>query len=131
MTDPSRVRAAGPLESFAAGFAPDEPALLVSTAGTRLLVTNVQATFRVLRAAGIQATSASRRPTIHGLRHSFAVRTILDGYRTDSDVGPRMALLTIYLGHVDPGKTYWYLQAAPELMTLAGERLERHLGARS
>jgi integrase/recombinase XerD len=29
----------------------------------------------------------------------------------------------------DPGKTYWYLEAAPELMELAGERLERHLGA--
>jgi hypothetical protein len=30
---------------------------------------------------------------------------------------------------VDPGKTYWYLEAAPELMELAGKRLERHLGA--
>jgi hypothetical protein len=34
-----------------------------------------------------------------------------------------------YLGHVDPGKTFWYLQAAPELMAFAGKRLERQLGA--
>ena len=32
----------------------------------------------------------------------------------------RIAALSTYLGHVDPGKTYWYLQAAPELMALAG-----------
>jgi hypothetical protein len=36
-----------------------------------------------------------------------------------------------YLGHVDPKHTYWYLSAAPELMQLAADRLERHLGGRS
>ena len=46
----------------------------------------------------------------------------------DGDPGPRIAALSTYLGHVDPGKTYWYLQAAPELMHLAGQRLQRHLG---
>ena len=42
--------------------------------------------------------------------------------------GNRIALLSTYLGHVDPVRTYWYLSAAPELLTLAGGRLERHLG---
>jgi hypothetical protein len=32
---------------------------------------------------------------------------------------------------VDPGQTYWYLSAAPELLQLAGARLERHLGGRA
>jgi len=41
-----------------------------------------------------------------------------------------MALLSTYLGHVDPGQTYWYLSAAPELLQLASARLERHLGGR-
>jgi hypothetical protein len=27
------------------------------------------------------------------LRHSFAVRTLIDAYRTDGDVGPRVSLL--------------------------------------
>ncbi len=58
--------------------------------------------------------------------------TILDAYRADADAAPRLALLSTYMGHVDPANTYWYLQAAPELMALAGERLERHLqGGRS
>jgi integrase/recombinase XerD len=35
--------------------------------------------------------------------------------------------LSTCLGHVKPKDTYWYLSAAPELLALAGERLERHL----
>jgi integrase len=113
-----RPRTAGPTE-----------ALLVSTVGTRLWMSDVQTAFRALRArAGILPRSAACRPRLHDMRHSFAVRTLLDAYRSDGDPGPRIAALSTYLGHVDPGKTYWYLQAAPELMALAGERLERHLG---
>ena len=62
----------------------------------------------------------------HGLRHSFAVKTILDAYRTNADVAARLPLPT-YLGHVSPAHTYWYLSAAPELLALAGQRLERSL----
>ena len=40
----------------------------------------------------------------------------------------RLPLLSTYLGHVDPVSTYWYLQAAPELLALAAGRLEDHLG---
>lgn len=108
------------------------PALLVSTAGTRLLYTNVQCTFhQLVRRAGLKPRSASCRPRLHCLRHSFAVRTVLDGYRDGCDPGARLALLSTYLGHVDPGKTYWYLSAAPELLALAASRLERHLGGAS
>jgi len=112
--------------------APSAPALLISPAGTRLLYCNVHATFRQLRRrAGLQPRSASCRPRIHDLRHTFAVRTLLDAYRSEADVQARLPLLSTYLGHVDPGATYWYLSAAPELLALAGERLERHLEARS
>jgi integrase len=112
--------------------APSAPALFVSPAGTRLLYSNVHATFRQLRRrAGLQPRSASCRPRIHDLRHTFAIRTVLDGYQDDGDVQPRLSLLATYLGHVHPDSTYWYLSAAPELLALAGQRLERHLGARS
>jgi integrase/recombinase XerD len=110
---------------------PSTPALLVSTAGTRLLYYNVDWTFlKLVRRAGLRPRSASCRPRLHDLRHTFAVRTILDAYRSGGDVHARLALLATYLGHVDPAKTYWYLSAAPELMALAGQRLERHLEAR-
>jgi integrase len=108
---------------------PNTPALFISTAGTRLLYTNVQPTFhQLVGQAGLKPRSATCRPRIHDIRHGFAVRTILDSYRDGGDPGSRLALLSTYLGHVDPGKTYWYLSAAPELLELAGERLERHLG---
>lgn len=109
--------------------APGERALLVSEAGTRLLASNVQHAFGRMRArAGIAPRSAACRPRLHDVRHSFAVRTLLDAYRTGADLGGRVALLSTYLGHLEPAMTYWYLDAAPELMGLAAERLERSIG---
>jgi integrase len=108
---------------------PGDLALFVSTAGARLIYVNVQPTFHKLaQRAGLTPRSASCRPRIHDLRHTFAVNTLLDSYRDGGDPRGRLALLSTYLGHVDPGKTYWYLSAAPELLSLAGDRLERHLG---
>jgi integrase len=105
-------------------------ALFVSTAGKRLRYGSVHNTFkRLVRCAGITPRSAVCRPRLHDLRHGYAVNTILDGYRgDDGDPGARLALLSTYLGHTDPAHTYWYLSAAPELLELAGARLERHLG---
>jgi len=104
------------------------PTLLISATGKRLRYTVVQPIFKkLLHHCGITPRSAACRPRIHDLRHSFAVSTIADGYRT-GDPGSRLAILSTYLGHADPGSTYWYLSAAPELLALAGDRLERHLG---
>jgi integrase len=107
---------------------PSAPAVFISPAGTRLLYCNVHSTFqRLARQAGLQPRSASCRPRIHDLRHSFAVRSLLDAYSCGQDGQARLALLATYLGHVDPAATYWYLSAAPELLALAGQRLEHHL----
>jgi len=110
---------------------PPSPSLFISSAGTRLLYCNVSWDFiRLARRAGLKARSKECRPRIHDLRHTFAVRTIIDAYRTDANVGVRLSLLSAYLGHVHPGNTYWYLSAAPELLSLAGRRLERSLRER-
>ncbi|MGC9523695.1 MAG: tyrosine-type recombinase/integrase [Anaerolineae bacterium] len=103
------------------------PVLLISSRGKRLRYNTVQPIFqKLLHHCGIAPRSAACRPRIHDLRHSFAVSTIVDDYRT-GDPGSRLAILSTYLGHADPSDTYWYLSAAPELLALAGERLERHL----
>jgi hypothetical protein len=39
-----------------------------------------------------------------------------------------MAVLSVYLGHINPAGTYWYLSAAPELMELVAARLETRSG---
>jgi integrase len=100
-------------------------ALLISPAGTRLIYCNVHATFRQLRTdAGLRRRSSACRPRVHDLRHRFAVQTLLDWYRDGVDVQPRLPLLSTYMGHTHPRHTFWYLQAAPELMAIAGQRLE-------
>ena len=107
--------------------APASPALLVSTAGTRLRYNNIWRTFhRLVCRVGITARSASCQPRIHDLRHSFAVQTMLDWYASGADVPALLPRLSTYLGHTDPKHTYWYLQAAPELLTLAAHRLDAY-----
>jgi integrase/recombinase XerD len=71
-----------------------------------------------------------RGPRIHDLRHTFAVRTIMDWYRRGLDPDREMLKLSTYLGHTKPELTYWYIEAIPELLQLACERAERNLGER-
>jgi integrase/recombinase XerD len=104
---------------------PATPAFFVSLTGTRLIYNNVHHTFRQLaRAAGLAPRSAQCRPRIHDLRHSFAVATLLGWYQDSGDVAARLPLLSAWLGHTDPGNTYWYLTGTPELLALAAARLE-------
>jgi integrase/recombinase XerD len=110
---------------------PSTPAVFISTAGTRLLYCGFHWTWLKLVAhAGLTARSAACRPRPHDVRHAFAVRTILDAYHAGGDVDRQLSLLCTYLGHGNPGATYWYLSAAPELLALAAERLQRHEEAR-
>lgn len=103
-------------------------AFFVSAAGTRLLYCNVHHTFhRLVAAAALTPRSTSCRPRIHDLRHSFAVQAMIDAYATGQDGQARLTLLSTWLGHVAPASTYWYLSASPELMAVAGLRLEAHL----
>jgi integrase len=77
-----------------------------------------------VRIVGLVPRSARCRPRPHDLRHSFAVRTLLDWYATGADVQAQLPSLSIYMGHVNPASTYYYLTAAPELLALAARRLE-------
>jgi integrase len=110
---------------------PSTKAVFISPAGTRLLYCNVHATWKLLTArAGLKPRSASCRPRIHDLRHSFAVRSLLDAYAAGQDSQARLAVLSTYMGHADPSHTYWYLSAAPELLALVGQRLDDYLRER-
>lgn len=102
---------------------PRTTSLFVSTAGTRLIYQNVQLEFMKLAGqVGLQGCEESR-PRPHDMRHSFAVRSLIDWYRKGVDPATHMAALSTYLGHLSPSDTYWYLHAAPELVVLAAERL--------
>jgi len=108
-----------------------QPSFFVNTTGTRVQARRVRELFtKLIDQLGLEPRGGSGRPTVHDLRHSFAVSTLLAWYRTDVDVAARMPLLSAYLGHVSPTSTYWYLQAVPELLALAADRLEHPTGGR-
>jgi integrase len=64
---------------------------------------------------------------LHDFRHGFAVHQLLEWNRSGADVAALLPLLSTVLGHVDPGSTYWYLEAVPELLALAASRAEKTL----
>jgi integrase/recombinase XerD len=109
--------------------APATASLLVSTTGARLCQATVQPVFRyLLRQAGIGQGTPRPRPTVHGLRHTFAVTTVLAWYQGGLDVQARMPALSTWLGHAGPAATYWYLTGTPDLLALAAQRLETTAG---
>jgi integrase len=103
------------------------PAFFVTENGTKL--TDCCARYNFARACqqiGLRAHQHycrhGRGPRIHDLRHTFAVRTMINWYRTGKDPAREMIRLTTYLGHTDPDNTFWYLEAVPELLDLAMAR---------
>ena len=110
--------------------APKSDRFFLSTVGTALTYTGVHKTFiQVSTATGLRTTPG--RPRIHDLRHSLVVNTLIGWQRDGVDVGSRLAVLSTYLGHVNPAGTYWYLTAVPELMQLAAAGLDDGPGSRS
>jgi integrase len=76
------------------------------------------------RNAGITASNG-RRPTLHALRHTFAVNRLLAWYQAGLDVNRWLPHLSVYMGHVEPKCTYWYITATPKLLHFASEAFER------
>jgi integrase/recombinase XerD len=94
----------------------------VSSKGTPLIVSNVDlAVAQLTTSMGLRADG--RRPRVHDLRHSFAVRQLIAWHRAGEDVSAKLPVLSAYLGHLSPQGTYWYLTAVPELMELAAARI--------
>ncbi len=79
---------------------------------------------RLLRRAGIRAIPGQRRPSLHSFRHTFAVRRLTQWHRDRKNVQELLPHLSVYLGHIGPASTYWYLTATPELLQTAARSFE-------
>ncbi|MGH6691422.1 MAG: tyrosine-type recombinase/integrase [Gammaproteobacteria bacterium] len=104
------------------------PAFFLSERGTRITEWSARYTFAVIsRAIGLRAPTRGGRhgrgPRIQDLRHRFAAQTLISWYRAGLDVDRELPKLSTYLGHVHTADTYWYLEAIPELVQLAADRL--------
>jgi integrase/recombinase XerD len=76
----------------------------------------------LLRQAGIQSSGGQRQPTLTSFRHSFAVNRLIAWHQEGRNVDELLPHLSVYLGHVRPQCTYWYLSASPELLRAAASR---------
>jgi integrase/recombinase XerD len=80
------------------------------------------------RRLGFRGPPGTPGPSLHDLRHTFAVRRLAAWYAEGADVSARVPELSVYLGHVCPKETYWYLQASPELLSRAADRFDAFAG---
>jgi integrase len=105
---------------------PNSAAFFLSDQGRPIADCMVRWTFiRLSRQIGLRKPTASSGPRLHDFRHRFAVRTLLEWYRSGVDVERRLPVLSTFLGHGHVEDTYWYLSAVPELLALTADRLEK------
>jgi integrase/recombinase XerD len=105
---------------------PSTPAFFISERGGRITGATARYTFAKLSqqlGLRVPAEGHGRGPRLHDLRHRFAVRTLIHWYRSGLDVERELPKLATYLGHVHVNESYWYLEAVPELLQLATDRL--------
>ena len=97
--------------------------LVVSRSGQAFLPFRISRWFtKLCQQLGIESAKGKRRPSLHGLRHFFAVQRIRLWYQQGADVRALMPSLSVYLGHANPQDTYWYLTATPDLLEVAADR---------
>jgi len=102
------------------------PAFFISEWGSRITEWTARYTFAKLSqhlGLRLSAKGQGRGPRLHDMRHRYAARTLIQWYRAGLDVERELPKLATYLGHVHVNDTYWYLEAVPELLQLATDRL--------
>jgi len=109
-------------------FAPAAPdaRFFVGVNKTILPVNTASETLRGLfQLAGMKPASGRIGPRPYDLRHAFAVHRLNQWYKQGVDLHTRLPWLSAYMGHVDIMGTETYLNATPELLDLAANRLRR------
>jgi serine/threonine protein kinase len=108
---------------------PSSPCFFLNDHGRRMEGSAVRRTFYDLsRQIGLRGPEDHKGPRLHDFRHRFAVRTLVQWYRSNQDIERRLPVLSTFLGHGHVADTYWYLSVEPELMGLATRRLELRWG---
>ncbi len=114
------------LERRRANGATDADAPLFSFGGHRCVhpCTASQVFHQLVATLELPVPGGVSRPTLHSLRHSFAVGCLLRWYREGLDPASRLHQLSTFMGHVDPASTAVYLTITPALLEEANRRFE-------
>jgi integrase/recombinase XerD len=103
-------------------------AFLVSEQGQPLRHQTLHAWFaRLCRRLGFQPPEGARGPCLMSFRHTFAVTCVRRWYEQGQDVRALLPHLSVYLGHIRPQESYWYLTAVPELLSAAAQRFQTYV----
>lgn len=98
------------------------PAFFISSRGTRLSPTGLQAAFKAATSLANLGQNGKRlRP--HDLRHRFAVKRLAIWHQERADVQAVLPLLATYLGHARYTDTAYYVTAGADLLAMAAERM--------
>jgi len=83
------------------GYSRITPAFFVTGHGSRLSHTTLLKAFRkIMDQLGLECRGGSKRPTLHSLRHSFAVNRLRTWHEQNIDVRTRLPHLATYLGRM-------------------------------
>jgi integrase len=112
------------------GYTPDP--FFISDEGIRLTDCPVRYNFALIgKMIGLRTEQPFHKhgvgPRIHDLRHTFAVKVMINWYKEGKNIDQEMLKLVNYLGHKKLTYTYWYIEAVPELLALASQRAEKLL----
>jgi integrase len=111
---------------FQTGLISSDSPLFLSPRFCRLHYNAVNKTFhKLLKMCGIPY-SRQAGPSIHDLRHSFAVHRLQGWYRDGQDINARLPWLATYMGHVKVASTQVYLRATAMLIEQVEQRFHKH-----
>ncbi|MCY4584326.1 MAG: tyrosine-type recombinase/integrase [Chloroflexi bacterium] len=110
---------------------PDEHLFVITTGGPPCYSRAQKVFQRIAQQTGIRDPGSPRGPTLHSLRHSFAVRS-LENLEPGADPSRHMLALATHLGHSRVSHTYWYLESTPALVRGIAEAAEKaHMSGRN
>lgn len=99
----------------------DSNRFFINAFGRRFSRNRLEGIFRELaHAIGLRELTG-RGPNFHCLRHSFAVKRLVEWYRAGIDVQAMLPALATYMGHVHYTESSYYLQGTAELLNVATE----------
>lgn len=103
---------------------PDRHLFVITTGGPPCYSRAQKVFRRIAEQTGIREPGAARGPTLHSLRHSFAVRS-LERLDPSADPHRHMLALATYLGHANFAHTYWYLESTSVLLRGIAKAVEQ------
>ena len=108
-------------------YTPLDDHVFVSLRRRAILLRDAETAFHdLVEKIGLPHGVGLPRPTIHSLRHTFAVRALETCPDGRDRITKHMLALSTYLGHSKVADTYWYLEATPDLMRNIADVSQRY-----